>query len=51
MQISDDNQSANDRMDISAGVEIRQDCDGQKYFEFIAEETTDITTTKENTDE
>ena len=37
MQIPNGDQSTDDRMDISASLEITRDCIGQTYFEFMTE--------------
>lgn len=52
MQISDSSESTNNRVDISASMEIKQNCEGQTYFEFFRDEYSNITTnTGENKDE
>ena len=35
MQISNDNYTTDDRMDISTSMEITRDCEGQMYFDFL----------------
>lgn len=40
MQVPHCDQSTDDRMDISAGMEITKDCVGQTYFEFMTETET-----------